>query len=587
MRRLSGFARSGVARLLVGYLFIAVIFAVAWLWSLYGPLEDAVIEQHQRTLRALAQATAVVTAESTHTPQSIARQLVARTDVRITMVSPDGTVLVDTDVDPKSMENHGDRPEIKTALAGAVGFDRRTSRTEGNEQLYVAVPGTLDGHLIAVRVSEPIAKVEQVAVTSRRLGLVLIALAGLLTMVVALRMARLAAEPIQLLTQSAEEMATGNLTAPIPRVTRDLEPLADSLVTLRQQMRSRLEALEAEKQTLRSAIDGLTDAVFVLDDSKITLANAAAGDLFRQPYGGWPGTEFSDSGLPGGLIAATLTHLKSGAPQAVDIDTDPAGRTLRLVVSPLQTEAGSTSRSIVVVRDVSERARLDAIRRDFVANASHELKTPVAGIRLLAESVEAAAGHGDVEQALGFAHQIESETLRLQRLVSDLLDLSRLEAIDASDEITDVKLAVDKAMISHRGPAGRKNLTLGADLAAVELEDLYVAVNATDMAIALDNLLDNAIAYTDSGTVMLRVSGDSDQAVIAVTDSGPGIAAEHLPRIFERFYRVDRGRSRDAGGTGLGLALVRHVVEKAGGSVAVDSTPGKGSTFTIRLPRAY
>jgi two-component system sensor histidine kinase SenX3 len=235
---------------------------------------------------------------------------------------------------------------------------------------------------------------------------------------------------------------------------------------------------------------------------------------------------------------------------------------------------------------VTERARLDSIRRDFVANASHELKTPVSGIHLLAQSVETAAADGEVDQALAFARQIEAETARLQRLVGDLLDLSRLDTAPAPGALTDMRTAVDNAVTSHRAAAQRRGLDLEVDLAAVRGEDVYAAADTTDVAVAIDNLLDNAIAYTPTGSVRIELSAEPDTVNLCVTDTGPGIAPEHQPRVFERFYRIDRGRSRDSGGTGLGLALVRHVVERNGGSVGLDSEVGSGSTFSITLPRA-
>ncbi len=243
-------------------------------------------------------------------------------------------------------------------------------------------------------------------------------------------------------------------------------------------------------------------------------------------------------------------------------------------------------RVLVVVSDVTERARLDRVRRDFVANASHELKTPVAGIQLLAESAGNAAADGDVEQSLLFSGQIHAEAVRLERLVRDLLDLSRLETTAQSGEVTDIRQAIENAVVSHRAAAARSGLSLDVDLSAIRGLDVFVSAEPTDMAVALDNLLDNAIAYTETRRRNhrrhpRRVSGQGP-----VADTGSGIPAEDLPRVFERFYRVDRARSRESGGTGLGLALVRHVVERSGGTVVVASEEGVGSTFTVSLPRA-
>jgi two-component system phosphate regulon sensor histidine kinase PhoR len=379
-------------------------------------------------------------------------------------------------------------------------------------------------------------------------------------------------------------MAEGNLTVRIPEVPSDLEQLAGALTVLKSQMRSRIDALEAEQRSLRATLNGLTDAVLVLERDQITLANTAADELFRPPARGWKGVSLDSSGLPASLQAAVREHAVSSHATTVELDPDPTGRSLRVTVAPLEPDVPG-GRTIAVVSDVTERARLEFVRRDFVANASHELKTPVAGIKLLAESAATAASDGDDEQAVAFARQIAAEIERLQRLVGDLLDLSRLESAPAPDAISDVRLVVENAVISHRAPAERKGLDLTVDLSAVRDTDVFAAADPTDVAIALDNLIDNAIAYTETGSVTVTVDSDGAFVSIEVADTGSGIPAEELPRIFERFYRVDRGRSRDSGGTGLGLALVRHVVERSGGSVKVESETGNGSVFTITLPR--
>lgn len=576
-----------LARLAASYILIAVVFAGAWLWSLFGPLTDAALRQQERNLTAVAQSAALVTGGADIGADQLAQQLVARTDLRMTIVTTDGTVIADSNFDPDQMENHADRPEVAQALSGDVGVAKRLSRTEQREELYVAVPATLDGQRVALRVSQPVAEIEAIAERSRQLGLLLLGGALLAAIAIAVRTVRLASTPIGQLSATAEQMAAGDLSARLPVVPSDLQPLAGALEELRSQMRVRLEALDAERESLRAAIDGLRDGVLVLDGTTILLANRAVSDLFRTPAGGWRDTPLAAAGLPGALESVLLETLPGReTPAEFELEPDPTGRVLRVVIAPLEHH-GHPDRAIVSVSDVTERARLDSVRRDFVANASHELKTPVSGIHLLAESVETAASDGDIETALVFAKQIESETGRLQRLVADLLDLSRLESVPAPGSIADARVAVGNAITSHRSAAQRKGLSLSVDFDDVRGADVFVAADTTDVTVALDNLLDNAIAYTTEGGVAVRVDASEQWVQLAVSDTGPGIAPEHQPRIFERFYRVDQGRSRDAGGTGLGLALVRHVVERNGGTVSLESNPGAGTTFTIALPRAH
>lgn len=584
MTRVRRFGGSLLTRLAAGYVLVAVVFAAAWVWSLYGPLTDAVLRQQQANLTAVAQSAVLVASQPDAVAAVIAKQLVARTDLRLTIVGSDGAVLADSDIDPAAMENHADRPEIAAALQGRTGTARRSSATEGTEQLYVAVPGSIDGQRVAIRVSQPLAEIERIAGDSRRVGLLLLALALAIAGYIAYRTTRAAARPIAELTQAAGRMAAGDLRTEIPAVPADLEALAHSLAELRDEIEARIDALEAEKRTLSSTLDGLPDIVLVFEHGAVRLANRAALAVAKVPTGQVRGSALESLGLPAPAEQAVASGLARAASTTVELDADPTGRALRVSVLPL--EGTGTGRAVVVISDITERVRVEKVRRDFVANASHELKTPVAGIHLLAQSAGNAAGDGDTEMALSFTRQIEDETARLQRLVGDLLDLSRVESTPAPGTIADVREAIDRAIVSHRSAATRAGLELGVDLSKVRGEDLFARIDTTDLAIALDNLLDNAIAYTDHGSVNVRVSGTGLLLKISVTDTGPGIAPEHLDRIFERFYRVDRGRSRDAGGTGLGLALVKHVAERAGGSVSVTSQPGQGTTFALRLPRA-
>jgi two-component system phosphate regulon sensor histidine kinase PhoR len=581
LTRIRTLAGSFRARLVVGYVLIAAVFAIAWVWSLYAPLTQAALRQQTRNLTAVARAGALVAEQPDATPRTIADELVANTDLRLTIVGADGKVLADSESDPATMENHLGRPEIRAALSGQVGTDRRVSKTQGIDQLYVAVPATVDGQSVALRVSQPFTEIDTVARRSRQVGLWLLAAAVIIAVFIAAWASAAASRPVAELSEVAGRMAAGNLSVEVPEVPGDLQMLANSLTALRNQMRARIDALESEQRTLRTTLDGLTDAVFLLDRGVIQYANGAAGRLFRCPPAGWRKLDIRAAGLPEPVSAAIVDGLGRVQPQTAELDPDPRGTTYRLLVVPLDGE-----RAIAVVSDVTERARLDRVRRDFVANASHELKTPVAGIQLLAESAENASSDGDIDMALIFTRQIEAEAARLKRLVGDLLDLSRLDSAPEPGSIADIRLAVDNAVVSHRSAASRKGLTLDVDLSPVRGQDVFAAADVTDVAIALDNLVDNAIAYTETGSVRVRVKASDAFVTIKVSDTGPGIAEEHLPRLFERFYRVDRARSRESGGTGLGLALVKHVVERSNGTVTVASTMGEGTTFTVILPRA-
>lgn len=572
------------ARLTIGYVVVVALIASAWAWSLFGPLNNAVVSQQSDNLKAVAQAGALVLGQTDTTAAQAALQLTAKTNLRMTVIASDGSVLADSTEPPVAMENHGDRPEVAQALRGQVGVDRRMSATQGTEQIYVAVPASFEGRTVALRVSDSLERINSVAASARRFGLILLALALALAAVIVARLTAVASGPVTRLSRAANAMAQGNLSAMVPEESGDLRILSSALVELREQMRTRLDDLESEQRNLRTVLDGLTDGVMLLHDAEVRLANSAMAAILKADTRGWRNRTVGTLGLPASITGAIERGLGTDEPLVEDCGPDTSGRYLRVGTLPLRP-AEERARHLVVISDVTERVRIDSVRRDFVANASHELKTPTAGIHLLAESAANAATDGDMEQAVAFVQQISSESARLGQLVSDLLELSRLEGQATAGSVVDVRKAIENALVGHRVAAETRGLQLRVELDAVAGTDVIAAVDPTDFAVALDNLLDNALKYTESGSVSVSVDADKQSVHIAVADTGIGIPGADVPRIFERFYRVDRARSRDSGGTGLGLALVRHVVERSNGTIDVISSPGEGSKFTISVPR--
>jgi two-component system phosphate regulon sensor histidine kinase PhoR len=572
-------------RLALGYALVVALVAVAWAASLYGPLTSSVVEQQRSHLVSIARAGALALERAGVGAPETARQLVSGTGLRATVIDRTGVVLADTSEDPARMTNHADRPEVAAALEGETGFDTRLSATTKTEQMYVAVPARYAGGSVVLRVSEPLAAIARIAATARGTGLALLLAAIAAAVAVGVALSRSAARPVLRLKQAAEVMAAGDLRTPVPEVRGELAGLASALGMLRGQIRDRLDDLERGQATLRTILDGLQDAVLLFDGETVSVANASASRMFRAPASGWNGTRLASAGLPASLTREVARGLASREPFSAEVGPDPEHRFYRVAVLPLGSDTG-VARTLVAVSDVTESRRLDRVRRDFVANASHELKTPTSAIQLLAEAATTAAEHGDPEAAVSFASKMKEEAGRLRRLVLDLLDLSRLETAPEPGTIADVRVAVGNALAAHRAAAGAAGLSLGVDEADVDGIDVYAALEPTDLAVALDNLLANAVAYTAKGTVTVVLHADATTVTIEVVDTGVGIAPEHLPRVFERFYRVDAARSRDTGGTGLGLALVKHVAERAGGEVRLASVPGSGTTATLLLPRA-
>lgn len=578
------FTDSYRVRLILGYAAVVALFAVSWSWSLYGPVTESLVAQQERALVSAASAGGVLVSQGV-SPASAARAMSAAEGVRITVVASDGTVLADSAENAVLMENHKGRAEVAAALAGRRGMDQRVSRTEGSEQLYVAVPARIGGERAAVRASEEVANISAVVSRARQSGVVLLALALVLATAIASAMSRGLASPVERLSSAAKRMASGDLGAEIPTPSGELGVLADALRELRNEIRLRIDALEAEQSTLRSVLDGLHDAVLLLNDDEIVYANSAVEMLFKGPQSGWLNRNIADVGLPVSLATRIRELLRSRAPVSEETAPDPTGQSLRLAIVPM-SPADGIARTLVVIADNTERARLERTRRDFVANASHELKTPVSGIQLLAESAAQAAEDGDDAQAIAFATQIAQESSRLRRLVTDLLDLSRLESTPAANSIVNLRDVIGNTIVGHQNGATSRGLSLRLDDSAVAGEDVCAVADPTDLAIALDNLIDNAIAYTDAGGITIGISSSSETVTVTVRDTGVGIPAADLPRIFERFYRVDTSRSRESGGTGLGLALVRNAVERSGGTITVESKLTVGTVFDLVFPRA-
>jgi two-component system sensor histidine kinase SenX3 len=260
------------------------------------------------------------------------------------------------------------------------------------------------------------------------------------------------------------------------------------------------------------------------------------------------------------------------------VETGTPSRWLRATAMPV----GEDGSVLLVIRDVTEARRIDEVRRDFVANASHELKTPAASIQAAAETIRSAAAD-DPSAVPRFAEQLERDAYRLSRIVADLLDLSRLETGSDLDDRPRLDVIVREESRRFRETAASAGLTLSIDAPDVPA----VRGSARDLSLLVRNLIDNAIRYTKpGGAVAVSVAAGDDHVRLLVSDDGLGIPSRDLPRIFERFYRVDRARSRDTGGTGLGLAIVRHVTENHQGTVRVSSELGRGTTFEVRLPRA-
>jgi two-component system sensor histidine kinase SenX3 len=338
------------------------------------------------------------------------------------------------------------------------------------------------------------------------------------------------------------------------------------------EMTARIEEVEGERDTREAILSGLDQGIVLFaGDGSVLYENAAAARLVGRIEG-------LQHLHPASLREAVEAAAGSRSHRTVDAVTGPESRLL----SGLTFAVPGDDRVLMLFRDVTEARAIDAVRRDFVANASHELKTPAASIRALAETISAASGD-DPGSVPHFAAQLEREAVRLSRIISDLLDLSRLEG--ETGERAQVRL--DRVVAAEAERAMPEGERAGLTVSVSNSRPVVVTGSSRDLGLMVRNLMQNAVQYTRAGgRVDVEVGPDDGHAVLVVRDTGVGIPKRDRGRVFERFYRVDRARSRETGGTGLGLSIVKHVVENHGGSVQVDSRLGEGSTFTVRLPLA-
>ncbi len=512
------------------------------------------------------------------------RLLAESTPFRITVIALDGTVVGDSERSLEqlaAMDNHLARPEVAAALARGDGSAIRRSDTTGLETAYAArlVRGP-DHRAAIVRLGQPLAALG--AVRSQLTGVLLISAlaAGAIVLLLSWWLTRQLFRPLSDLIAAAHRMGEGDYRSKIEvPESNELATLGRALERIAARAERQIAAIAAERDHLSATVASMNEGVLVTDrQGRPRLVNPAFLELF---------------GLAGSVETATVLDLArqprlddlirealdSGRGAERELERlEPVPRTLALIASPLAAGDGV----VVVARDITESERLARMHKDFVANVSHELKTPLAAIRGYAETLVDGA-LDERATALRFSERILEQCHRLGDLLEDLLTLSRLEGAEPFRAVEPVDL---------REIAGEAAELLAAHAAARQVTVTVepgpspaVDGDADGLLRLLSNLLDNAIKYNrPGGRVRVRLALEDELARLEVEDDGIGIGASHLPRIFERFYRVDKGRAREEGGTGLGLAIVKHVAQAHGGRVEVESEPGVGTTFRVQLP---
>ncbi len=508
-------------------------------------------------------------------------------DSRVTVIAPDGRVLADSELsgaDLEHVEKHAGRPEVKGALAGEISRAERRSATVGRDLLYAAVPVRSGGRVVGVaRLSRGIDAIEGQARDLWRAGAVALLLALFATGLLSLLLSAPLGRSLQEIMEAARQFAGGNLSARI-RVRRDdeLGELARIINYSADQLHGRMAEIARDRGRTDAILSAMDDGLLAVDHrGTVVLANPSlrrALDL-REPVGRHY-LEVIRQREVGALVEEVL---REGERREGEVEILHLRRVFTIAAVPFPGEEGSPPGVVLTFNDTTERHRLERIRRDFVANASHELRTPLTSIRGFVEALEDGAV-GEPETARRFLGKIRTHADRMTALVEDLLELSRLESGDREPDWDETQPAEVAGAVtaSLAGLASRKDIRLRH----VDRGTPQVRTDPERLRRILENLVDNAVKYTPEGghVDVTTSSGPDGSARVEVADDGPGIAPEHQARVFERFYRVDKARSRELGGTGLGLSIVRHLAESVGASVSVESEPGKGSRFVVTLP---
>jgi two-component system phosphate regulon sensor histidine kinase PhoR len=530
------------------------------------------------------------------------RRIGRKSSTRITVINPAGTVIADSDENPEKLGDHSHRPEIQSAISGKIGADLRFSASLGVKMLYVAIPlaarpqaGT-NGGFHVLRVSMPAAVMAQALQNLR----VKVALSGLivalLAMLAAIIVAKRISRPLEEMTARAKQFAGGNFSAPLVMIndcSLEVGTLAAAMHTMAEKLQDRIDTIVNQRNELQTILASMAEAIMVIDnDRHVTTINAAACRLLQIPgdkaLGRSTRAIFRNIDIDR-LVEQTLTGATTG-PEEIALTRDGKKVLARYSGIRLLDDQGHAFGAVIVLNDVTHIRRLENVRREFVANVSHELLTPLTSIKGYTETL-LDGSLDDREQTRKFLTIILRQAERLQAIVNDLLKLSRIEKEIEHNEIrprpTRVKGILEEAIQVCNPKAAAKEMTVQLACPA----ELIAPLDAQLMEQAVMNLLVNAIRYSEPASRVeikaeRRAGKEAEMVAISVRDYGVGIAPEHLPFIFDRFYRCDKDRSRKLGGTGLGLAIVKHIVQAHHGWVEVASEVGHGTVFTMVIPAA-
>ena len=574
-------------------IFFAITLISVLIVGLYASntLHDSYYSQAEQDLEVRAHLIAedvadIIQKENNSKLSAFLKSLDKASGTRITLIDPKGKVIADSESDPAMMENHSDRPEFRQAIRNRVGKSRRQSPTLGITMVYVAIPIRHDDKVIAVLRTSLAATALDAAqiIIYRRIGfgvLFIAILAGIASFLAARRISR----PVTEMRKVASLFASGDFKSRIPTSdTEEFANLSDMLNIMAIQLDKQVRTITQQASEQHAILSSMKEGVLAVDnEDRVMILNPTAERLL-----GLTQDSVKDKTIQEAFRNPNLQRFfeksYAGVNQTVDemVFYGQENRLVQAIGTPLEDTSGNRIGVLVVLNDITQTRKLENMRKDFVANVSHELKTPITSIKGFVETLREGAIQNP-DKAQEFLGIVARQADRLNAIIDDLLALSKIEQQSESSEI-ELELSSIRTVIQ----AAADNCKAKAAESRVEIdiecnEYLTALVNPPLLEQAITNLIDNAIKYSTDSSINIQAEELNDEVAIRVIDKGSGIESQHIPRLFERFYRIDKARSRKLGGTGLGLAIVKHIVQAHHGRIEVKSTPSKGSTFTIYL----
>jgi two-component system, OmpR family, phosphate regulon sensor histidine kinase PhoR len=576
------------------YLLIALISVAAIGWYASSSIQRFYYTQVAEDFKASAhiieeQILAFQGRNQLNDLDKLCKTLGAASQRRITVIETSGRVIADSEENPQQMDSHSDRPEIIQAMKGLAGYEIRFSHTLGLNMMYVAVPLKSDDKIVAVlRIAKSVSSIDRQLKTIYYQIIIGSLIIAVVAAMVSLTVSRKISRPLEELKKGAELFAGGDLNHKLPVANcQEIDAVAKAMNQMAGEIDERIRTICCQGNEHKAVLSSMSEAVLAVDsEQRLITLNSSAAEMIGVDISQAKGRTLQEI-IRNPALQHFVTNALTGNKPVEDnivLHKDNSEHFLQAKSDTLQDEEGQKIGVLVVLNDITRLRQLEQVRRDFVANVSHELKTPITSIKGFVETLLEGAIKKP-EEAKKFLDIIARQTNRVDAIIDDLLTLSRIEQQAKKTEIERengcIKDVLETTIKLCRNKAQAKQIKIELRCA----DDIVADINIPLLEQAVVNLLDNAVKYSPPGSKIEITAIQADEQIsITVSDFGCGIDNELLDRIFERFYVVDKARSRKLGGTGLGLAIVKHIVQAHNGSVTVESFPDKGSTFTIKLP---